>query len=144
MEPQGVILDRQGNLFGAAFGGVNDAGNIFELTPRQGSWSFHVIHTFTGGPDGGSPPTGSEPAVDGLGNLYGTTISGGSYNYGTVYRLAPVGQGKWKETVLHAFTDGADGGNPYGGVVFGSSGSLLGTTLVGGASGEGVVFEIKP
>ena len=44
--------------------------------------------------------------------------------------------------VLYAFSGSSDGGNPYGGLVMGSSGSLYGTTL-GGGQGAGVVFEVK-
>jgi uncharacterized repeat protein (TIGR03803 family) len=141
----GVIFDEQGNLYGATGepGGGDDVGNVFKLTPTKGEWVIHVIHTFTGGPDGGNPAT-FNLAIDGAGNLYGTTIEGGLYGYGTAYKLAPSTGGKWKETVLHAFTNGIDGGNPNCGFVFDSAGNLYGSTNNGGADGYGVVFEVKP
>ncbi len=140
----GVIFGRQGNLYGVNYyDGGDDVGNIFELTPTKGEWIIHVIHTFTGGPDGGRPAP-YQLALDGAGNLYDTTIQGGLYGYGTAFMLAPSTGGKYKETVLHVFTNGADGGTPDGGLVFDSSGNLYGMTEFGGTDGYGVVFAVKP
>jgi len=141
----GVIFDRHGNLYGTTDepGGGDDVGNVYKLTPTKGDWAIHVIHTFTGGPDGGNP-SGYNLAIDGAGNLYGMTYVGGLYNYGTAYKLSPSTGGKWTETVLHAFTNGDDGGYPYSGMVLNSSGNLFGTTGAGGAYGDGVVFEVRP
>jgi uncharacterized repeat protein (TIGR03803 family) len=140
----GVIFDRQGNLYGTTNqGGDDDVGVIYQLTPTKGEWAIHVIHRFTGGPDGGYP-SDFNLAIDGARNLYGTTLFGGLYGDGTAYKLSPSLHDIWNESVLHAFTDGADGGNPESGLVLGSSGSLFGTTQFGGADGDGVVFQIKP
>jgi uncharacterized repeat protein (TIGR03803 family) len=140
----GVIFDRLGNLYGTSYyNGGDDVGNVFKLTPTKGEWIIHVIHTFTGGPDGGQPSE-FDLAIDGSGNLYGTTGLGGLYNYGVAYKLSPSTGGKWKETVLHAFTNGIDGANPGCGFVFDSAGNLYGSTNNGGADGYGVVFEVKP
>jgi uncharacterized repeat protein (TIGR03803 family) len=140
----GVIFDRQGNLYGTTYeGGDDDVGVVYQLTPTKGEWAIHVIHSFTGGPDGGAPSEFSL-AIDDARNLYGTTVSGGLYGYGTVYKLAPSVHDVWNEAVLHAFRNEADGGNPQSGLVFGSSGSLFGTAQYGGADGDGVVFEVKP
>lgn len=64
------------------------------------------------------------------GNLCGTTVSGGAYNAGIVFRVDAAGN----ETVLFAFTGGADGANPAGGVIRDSMGNLYGTTYNGGSS----------
>ena len=105
-----------------------------------------VLYTFTGGADGGSPsacPCASL-ARDAAGNLYGTTYEGGaasgSAGFGVVYALDPAGQ----ETVLYTFIGGADGANPEGGVVRDPAGNLYGTTLFGGADGQGIVFKVDP
>ena len=140
-----MVFDRVGNLYGTTEepGGGDNVGNVYKLTPTKGDWAIHVIHTFTGGPDGANP-SGYNLAVDGAGNLYGTTTLGGLYNYGTAFKLSPLTGGKWKETVLHAFTNGADGGYPYSGMAVDSSGNVFGTTGGGGTYGDGVVFEAKP
>jgi uncharacterized repeat protein (TIGR03803 family) len=54
---------------------------------------------------------GNEPEFgglifDGVGNLYGTTTSGGLFGWGTVFELSPNGSGGWNETVLYSFSGG--------------------------------------
>src|SRR5580693_9325078 len=68
---------------------------------------YQTLHKFTGGKDGASPH--STLIVDKLGNLYGTTQSGGANNAGTVFSLTPKGTGGWTKTVLYSFTGGSDG-----------------------------------
>ena len=86
---------------------------------------------------------------DGAGNLYGTTIAGGTEcaadaGCGTVFKLTPKAGGGWAETVLHNFNfNGQDGVNPAAGVIFDGAGNLYGTTLGGGAYGYGTVFELE-
>lgn len=50
----------------------------------------------------------------------------------------------WRKAVLYSFTGGADGGNPFGGVVRDSSGNLYGTTYRGGTDSTGVAFRLTP
>lgn len=139
-----LIFDDSGNLYGTTiFGGAYGDGTVFELTPNtDGTWREKKLHQFTGGEDGANPY--ARVIFDAAGNLYGTTYAGGAYGYGTVFELTPNGSGGWKETVLHQFTGGKDGANPYAGLIFDAAGNLYGTTWVGGSSGDGVVFEITP
>jgi uncharacterized repeat protein (TIGR03803 family) len=58
---------------------------------------------------------------------------------GVVFKVDKSGN----ETVLHSFTGGPDGGQPYTGVILGPDGNLYGTTAFGGQTNAGVVFEIK-
>jgi uncharacterized repeat protein (TIGR03803 family) len=76
-------------------------------------------------------------ALDSAGNLYGTTESGGTYGYGTVFELTPSGSGPWAKTTLFSFNGGATGGNLQGGVVLDSSGNLFGVNNV-------IVYELSP
>src|SRR6185437_7647444 len=102
--PDGTLLrDASGALYGATWlGGRYDNGTIFKLTPPapgQTRWTFTVLHTFTGGNDGGLPAAGL--VMDASGALYGTTESGGSYlNEGVAYKLTPPAPGstRWTET----------------------------------------------
>jgi len=96
-------------------------------------------------PDG--QDASSSLIADGTGNFYGTTQFGGigaPYGRGTVFELSPNGNGGWTETVLYAFTGGADGGEPVSPVMFDSQGNLYGTAQNGGAYNYGVVFKLSP
>jgi uncharacterized repeat protein (TIGR03803 family) len=133
----GLVRDSAGNFYGTTNGGgASGAGVVFKLTP---SGQETALYSFTGGADGGYP-WWVTPVLDSAGNLYGTTVAGGTANAGVVFKVAPSGQ----ETVLHTFTGGADGGNPEAGVILGPEGQLYGTTAFGGQANVGVVFEIKP
>ena len=80
---------------------------------------------------------------DTVGNLYGTTQTGGSGGYGTVFQLVPA-EGGWTEKVLFNFRNGSDGGFPAAGLIFDPSGNLYGATAEGGMGSGGTVFELTP
>src|ERR1039457_2108774 len=130
----GLIRESAGNLYGtAANGGAVNKGVVFK---RASSGHQTVLYSFTGGADGGYPYAGV--IRDSAGNLYGTTYYGGGANAGVVYKLDTTGH----ETVLYSFTAGADGGNPYAGVIRDSAGNLYGTTYYGGTANAGVVYKL--
>jgi uncharacterized repeat protein (TIGR03803 family) len=146
--PGSLIRDAAGNLYGTAYAGgaksstcqFGTCGVVFKLSL---SGTETVLYSFTGGADGGNP--GGDALVrDAAGNLYGTASGGGASNAcfggpcGVVFKLSPAGT----ETVLHTFTGGADGGVPFAGLTRDAAGNLYGTTGHGGASGNGVVFEL--
>ena len=83
--------------------------------------------------------------TDGAGNIYGTTVLGGEFGGGTVFRLSPTANG-WEHTILYSFTGGADGGEPYKGVTLDSAGNLYGTAVTGGSGscegGCGVAYKL--
>jgi len=95
-----------------------------------------VLHTFTGGADGGGPS--ASVILGSQGNIYGTTYSGGSEGQGVVFELSASGA----ETVLYNFTGAADGAQPNG-VIRNSAGNFYGATLNGGTGGQGFVFELN-
>jgi uncharacterized repeat protein (TIGR03803 family) len=138
----GLIFDAAGNLYGSTFsGGAYGDGTVFELTPETGGgWTETVLHSFNGN-DGSAPYAGL--IFDAAGNLYGTTYGGGAYGDGTVFELTPEAGGGWTETLLHTF-NGNDGQFTYAGLIFDTASNLYGTTLSGGAHGNGTVFELTP
>jgi uncharacterized repeat protein (TIGR03803 family) len=101
-----------------------------------------MLHSFGNGADGQTPLAGL--VFDSAGNLYGTTMEGGSYNLGTAFELLPKPGGGWTENVLHNFGDGTDGQYPKASLILDTSGNLYGTTYEGGLKGYGTVFEITP
>jgi uncharacterized repeat protein (TIGR03803 family) len=145
-QPVAGLIDKAGNLFGTTgFGGAAGAGTVLQLTPAAspgGSWTETVLYSFQGGTDGSFPF--SVLVSDPAGNLYGTTLAGGSVCAicGTVFKLSKRG-GTWTETVLHSFgfTDGA---NPFGKLLLDDDGNLYGTTNSGGDYSAGTVYELSP
>ncbi len=137
----GLIFDSTGNLYGmAAQGGAYDFGTVFQLTPNgDGSWTENVLHSFNG-TDGNFPY--DSLIFDPAGNLYGTTMNGGTYGDGAAFQLTPNGDGTWKERVLHSF-DGRDGNRPFAGLILDPAGNLYGTTYQGGAYDAGTIFKLK-
>lgn len=114
-------------------GGTNDKGSIFKLSATG---QETVLYSFTGGADGGFPQLNGVLLRDSAGNLYGTTIGGGTSNCGVVFQLAPTGT----ETVVHTFTGMQDGCNPQTGLIRDAAGNFYGTART--SSSDGVVFEI--
>jgi uncharacterized repeat protein (TIGR03803 family) len=111
------------------------------VVPSGVAQTFKVLHEF-GSPGDGSEPT-SGVVVDTVGNLYGVTSQGGSFDYGILFRLDTTG----KDDLLHSFL-GAEGLGPYGGLLMDAAGNLYGTTGNGGtpenggcAHGCGTVFK---
>jgi uncharacterized repeat protein (TIGR03803 family) len=149
------IFDKQGNLYLTSeltstlemARGEATEGMVLELSPQSnGTWAETTLYAFTGGSDGGGPTGGV--IADSSGNLYGTTLGGGSSSEcGTVFELSPQKNGGWTETVLHVFS-GSDGCGPDAGLVRDGEGNLYGTTYNGGVgvcnNQCGVVFEVSP
>lgn len=132
----GLIEDRAGNLYGTTLGGGPcNCGTVFKI---DASGQETVLYSFSDGTDGASPA--DSLILDSAGNLYGTTIGGGTNFDGTVFKITPDGQ----ESVLHAFTGSPDGQFPYFALLRDAAGNLFGTTNQGGANGAGTVFEVKP
>ena len=143
-------FDSSGNLYGTAGIGGNGCsgsgcGTVYQLTKNGQSWSFNLIHAFTGGNDGWGPNGGV--TINSSGGLFGVTGMGGNggcqYGCGTVYEFSSSGSG-WSESILHAFSDGA-GVYPSPGVVLADAGNIYGGTLSAQNGGNmgGVVFELS-
>jgi uncharacterized repeat protein (TIGR03803 family) len=140
-----LIFDTSGNLYGTTvLGGTYGKGAVFELmrssNAKGDGWTEQLLHSFNG-TDGFEPYAGL--IVDAAGNLYGTTVYAGTYNYGVVYELTRTAGGGWTEQVLHNFNyDAGDGGYPQSRLLLDVAGNLYGTTLAGGANYGGTVFEL--
>ncbi|HEX4158006.1 MAG TPA: choice-of-anchor tandem repeat GloVer-containing protein [Rhizomicrobium sp.] len=135
----GLLLASDGAFYGTTYhGGMYDYGTVYQLARSGSKWTETKIHTFTAGKDGEYPINGLVEGADGT--LYGTTLFGGSFQYGTVFSLKQSG-GTWTHTVLHEFGQGDDGQEPYGGLVRVGD-TLYGTVEFGGTTGAGIIFSL--
>ncbi|HEX8816111.1 MAG TPA: choice-of-anchor tandem repeat GloVer-containing protein [Terriglobales bacterium] len=161
-----LVMDANGNVFGTTVIGGRQpcysktegplyCGSVFELSPNaDGTWTEQTLRAFyfprkaMGG-----------VALDGAGNVYGSTSFGGKHicfnnqvNCGTVFELSPGQDGKWTQTTLYNFGGPGDGAFPYNRLIFDSSGNLYGVTQGGGNEktrdcggyGCGIVFKFTP
>ena len=143
--PKGdLVWDPQGNIYGTTPGGGQvSAGTVFELTPSQNGWTESLAYNAGDLPDPWGPNSGV--IFDSKGNLFGTSVNGGTNNTGTVFELKyAVGVG-WTETTLYNFLNEDDGSAPFGGLVMDASGNLFGTTVVGyHGVRDWTIFELSP
>jgi uncharacterized repeat protein (TIGR03803 family) len=187
--PAGALAERNGVLYGTtAQGGLNGehtqiiceallgnndftCGTVFSLSKNSDGWVETILHKFSGNNGDGVQPA-SALYVDNAGNLFGTTLGGGTSSNcvdgggniigcGAVFELSPpvttttttqVNTSAWPEKILHSF-DFYDGWAPNN-LTANAKGQLFGTTLNGGQYGNcgdggeqegcGVVFELSP
>jgi uncharacterized repeat protein (TIGR03803 family) len=148
-----LVVDKNGNLWGtaAAGGNASDAGLIFELTPTtSGPWAESTPYLFcqqAACADGSTPTTGL--AVDGNGNFYGTTSTGGltyrkcaDTGCGVIFKLTSSGA---TESTLYSFcklAKCADGGMPEG-VVLDPNNNIYGANNIGGPKHNGNFFRLN-
>jgi uncharacterized repeat protein (TIGR03803 family) len=136
----GVVFDGAGNLYGTtSAGGTNGFGTVYELSPSANGWTQQVLYSFQNGSDGKVPA--APVVVDSAGNVYGSTITGGTGGGGTVFELSPSSGGFTYQT-LYSFTGSTNCG-PWGSMTL-QNGSLYGTSVCDGAFGQGNVFELTP
>jgi uncharacterized repeat protein (TIGR03803 family) len=153
-----LLADKSGNLYGTTTSGGGTGcsgfgcGTVFELTPAGVETVLYAFCSAANCADGSNPL--ASLIMDKVGNLYGTTESGGStacssQGCGTVFELAPDGT----QTVLHAFAgpDTGDGADPQAGLIRDKAGNLYCTTDLGGTVMEcdgdfgcGTIFELAP
>ena len=130
-----LVQTAEGSFFGTTWaGGTNNLGTIFRLATNG------VLTTWVAFTNG----NGAHPSYGGLiqgadGNLYGTTVSGGTNNYGTIFRMTPNGT----LTTLVVF-NGANGANPQAALLQARDGNFYGTTRSGGTNNYGTIFRMTP
>lgn len=134
----GLTMDAQGNLYGTTgVGGANNDGTVFEIV--KGSKTITTLASFDG--VNGRYPSYSGVVFDRNGNLYGTTLQGGTNDRGTVFEIV---KGSKTITSLHSFGMNSNGGaGPTFGVVVDAAGDIYGTTVGFGTSNQGMVFKIS-
>jgi len=134
-QPQNGVIYESGILYGTTFnGGTDDKGTLFSYNLTSNTLT--ILYSFDGtGTDGSYPEAG---VIYQSGILYGTTRTGGSSNFGTLFSYDLTSN---ILTTLHSFTgSGTDGSYPKADVIY-QSGILYGTTFIGGSSNLGTLFS---
>jgi uncharacterized repeat protein (TIGR03803 family) len=136
----GLVQAVDGNLYGTTYiGGAHGYGTVFKITP---SGTFKTLHSFcsqSGCLDGEFPQTGLVQATNG--NLYGTTIVGGNYGSGTIFKITPSGT---LTTLYNVCSQSGcpDGNYLHAGLIQATDGNLYGVMEIGGANNGGTIFRM--
>jgi len=133
-----MIQGTDGNFYGTTeFGGTDNGGTVFKMT-SDGTET--ILHSFGAAGDAKWPyRTRVLQASDG--NFYGSTSSGGTYDYGAIFKISPSGT----ETVLYSFNKGNEA--PYGpgsSLIQGNDGNFYGTSMGGGSYDYGTIYQFSP
>ena len=147
-----LIVDAAGNLYGTTEdGGAGHSGAVFEILRQNGGRGYKLLHSFQVS-DGESPTAGltyvgaeTGAPYDGSSPLYGTA-GGGAHDQGVAFEMTKGPGGRWSLSVIHDFcaqANCADGSGTMSALIADANGNLYGTTNVGGAHGQGVVFELS-
>ena len=137
-EPKGGVIQASDGFF---YGTTELGGYGGEIFRMDAAGNFTVLHRFDASfSDGGFPMSGLIESRDGF--FYGTASRGGqpvtsTSRHGVVYRMDKAGA----VTVMHTFA-GPDGYEPWAALLQGADGQLYGSTIIGGASGLGVLFRV--
>jgi uncharacterized repeat protein (TIGR03803 family) len=153
----GLVFDEAGDIYGTTayggssilncgLGGLGGCGAAFELIPpkeKGGAWTESILYRFQGSLDDGAGPNGDLLVANGA--LYGTTVSGGSGEFGIVYSLKPnKANNQWVKTTVYSFQGGDSPRVPQSGLTLTDDGEMLGTARGGGAGAGGALFQLTP
>ncbi len=133
--PKGsLVQSTDGKLYGmASIGGESLYGSVFKISTTG---TFTLLNSFNGGINGNAPYESLvQSTIDNA--YYGTTSGGGTFDYGTVFKLCGG-----TLTVLHSFNRNVDGAVPKGSLVLGTDSNFYGMTSDGGSNGVGTIFKI--
>lgn len=128
-------------------GGYLGCGVVYKVTPPSHvphsaiySWNSTILYRFSSG-DGAYPQ--GDLIFDRAGNIYGTTVVGGSANDGEIYRLTQS-NGTWSKDTLYSAQGASDGKLPWGGVLLDAAGNLYGSFSEAGPYGYGALYRLSP
>ncbi len=140
--PYSGVTMNGGTLYGITpNGGSFGHGTVFMLNTDGGGFTvlknFPIPYSNGSKNQDGMSPMGSLICRDGL--LYGTTISGGTNGWGTIFKISIYGDGY---TVLKTFAGSPDGAIPESALTL-SGNTLYGTTMYGGTGNNGTLFKVN-
>jgi uncharacterized repeat protein (TIGR03803 family) len=140
----GLAQGLDGNFYGTTdTGGTHDGGTAFRITPGgQLTTLYNFCAVAPKCADGMNPVSGLARGIDGA--FFGTTLSGGAHDQGTVFKITSQGELTTVYNFCAVSPNCADGAVAYGGVIQGSDRQLYGTTFSNGANGAGTIYKLTP
>ena len=137
-----LYIDGNGNIFGTTtVGGTSGDGTVFEIAEPSGVYSTLISFTGNSGTFPGSDPVAGLTS-DGNGNLFGTTLTGGTSGLGTIFELAGPSH-TFSSFLSFTGPSGAyPGSAPYAALSSDGNGNLFGTTEQDGKNFDGTLFEL--
>ena len=142
-DPHGsLIADANGDLFGTTAEAGRTATARCSRSPRppHGYASTPTTLVSFNGTNGANPYGGL--IADANGDLFGTTADGGANGDGTVFEIVKTATGYASTPTTLVSFNGTNGSDPQASLIADANGDLFGTTVGGGANGDGTVFEI--
>lgn len=135
--PRGHLVQAaDGNFYGITYGGgANAAGTIFKMTAAG---VYTVLRHLNKTTDGGNSYSSLTLGKDG--NLYGINYGGGTFSYGTIFKITTAGA----FTVLRHLNGPTDGGGSQSDLIQGTDGNFYGMCYGYGSIGNGTIFKITP
>lgn len=143
--PYGGLVRDGAHLYGTTQGGgAHSLGTVFKI--KLDGTGKATMHSFAGtsGGDGAQPES---DLVSFGGGLYGITKTGGTSNFGTVFKIDTTNGSGYATVYSFTGTVTGDGAYPFGALVpvfvnAGQPGVLYGSTYGGGGTGSGTLFSL--
>lgn len=147
----GLVMDSDGNLYGAtsyggngrcdrySFNGPPGCGSLYKLNFSK-QWTESVAYNFARGGGFGVYPSGGL-IVGPVGRLYGSSQAGGD-GYGAVFELHDSEKKGWQQESLHSFSGRPDGRTTIGRLARDANGNLFGVASARGKDVTAIVFEL--
>ncbi|MDB6149250.1 MAG: 3-carboxymuconate cyclase, partial [Chthoniobacter sp.] len=137
-----LLSDNAGFLWGVTSGGgEKNSGTIFKVNLMTRALTTVLEFSGSGSSNRGGGPSGGL-ADDGRGFFWGTTMVGGTWGHGTIFKVSANGGVFTTVVELTGSQTSLRGSQPTARLANDGEGFFWGTTSLGGTNGLGTVFKV--